>query len=66
MIIDVANMNNQSMIETYRYSKRPIINSHTAVLSLHQDQRNVSDEFLDWINPTDGLIGLSLNADLMV
>lgn len=66
IIIDVANMNQQSMIETYRYSKRPLMNSHTNVMSIHQDPRNVSDEFLDRINPSDGLIGLSFNADAIV
>jgi len=66
MIVDVANMNPQSMIETYRYAKRPLLNSHTNIMSLHQDNRNVTDEYLDRIDPSDGLIGLSLNSDMIV
>jgi membrane dipeptidase len=66
MIVDVANMNPQSMIETYRFAKRPLLNSHTNIMSLHQDKRNITDEFLDRIDPSDGLIGLSLNAEMIV
>lgn len=66
MIIDVAHMNPQSMIETYRFAKRPLLNSHTNIMSLCQDNRNITDEFLDWIDPSDGLIGLSLNSDMIV
>ena len=66
MIIDVANMNPQSMIETYRYAKRPLLNSHTNIMSLCKDNRNVTDEFLDRLDPSDGLIGLSLHADMIV
>jgi len=66
IIVDVANMNPQSMIETYRFAKRPLLNSHTNIMSLHQDNRNVTDEYLDRINPSDGLIWLSLNSDMIV
>lgn len=66
IIIDTANMNNQSMMETFLSSKKPILNSHTWALSIHKDQRNVSDEFLKLINQNESLIGISLNADLIV
>ncbi|MBU0625894.1 dipeptidase [Patescibacteria group bacterium] len=66
MIVDVANMNQESMIETYRISKKPIMNSHTNIMSIYQEPRNVSDEFLDRLDPSDGLVGLSLNSDLLI
>lgn len=66
MVIDVAHMNTQSMIETYRFAKRPLLNSHTNVMSLYNDTRNVSDEYLGRVDPSDGLIGLSLNSDMIV
>jgi len=66
MIVDVANMNPQSMIETYRFAKRPLLNSHTNIMSLYNDSRNITDEYLDRIDPSDGLIGLSLNSDMIV
>jgi len=66
ILIDVAHMNPQSMIEVYRFAKKPLLNSHTNIMSLHQDNRNVTDEYLDRIDPSDGLIGLSLNSDTIV
>jgi microsomal dipeptidase-like Zn-dependent dipeptidase len=33
---------------------------------LRQDNRNITDEFLDRLDPSDGLIGLSLYSDTIV
>lgn len=65
MIIDTANMNYQSMIETYQFTKKPIMNSHANVLALCEHSRNVTDEFLDLIDRSDGIIGLSLTSMFM-
>jgi membrane dipeptidase len=56
MIIDTANMNYQSMIETYQFTKKPIINSHTNVKALLNHSRNVTDDFLDLVARSDGVI----------
>jgi membrane dipeptidase len=56
MIIDTANMNHQSMVDVYKYTKKPIMNSHTNILSTYQDARNVRDEFLDLIAQSNGII----------
>lgn len=52
MIIDTANMNHQSMVDVYKYTKKPIMNSHTSV-------GNIKDEFLDIIAQSNGIIWLN-------
>jgi len=66
MIIDTANMNYQSMVETYQFTKKPILNSHTNVFALYGHSRNVADEFLELVRRTEGLIWLSLTSNYMV
>lgn len=46
MILDTAHMNHASMMESLKISKKPVINSHSNLLSYTQHPRNVSDEFL--------------------
>jgi len=65
MIIDTANMNYPSMVQAYQFTKKPIMNSHTNILALHQHSRNVADDFLDLVDISSGLIGLSLTSQYM-
>ncbi len=66
IIIDTANMNYQSMIESYKFTKKPIMNSHTNVKALYYQSRNVSDEFLGLVEKSEGLIGLNISSACMV
>lgn len=65
MIIDTANMNNQSMLDIYKYTKNPIMNSHTNIKSLFDHSRNVTDEFLDYVARDEWIIGLSIQSDFI-
>jgi len=65
MIIDTANMNYQSMTQAYQFTKKPIMNSHTNVLALYNHSRNVTDEFLELIQRSEWLIGLSITSEYM-
>lgn len=65
MIIDTANMNNQSMLDVYKYTKRPIMNSHTNIKALFDHSRNVTDEFLDYVARDEWIIGLSIQSDFI-
>lgn len=65
VIIDTANMNYQSMMDVYTFNKKPIINSHTNIQTLFNYSRNVTDDFLDIIGDSYGLIGLSLESACM-
>jgi len=60
IIIDVAHMSNQSMLDVLSVSHKPIINSHSNIESLFSHSRNVSDEFLLWLSKNWGLLWLSL------
>jgi len=66
MLIDTANMNYESMVETYQFTKKPIMNSHTNVFALYSHSRNVADNFLELINRSEWLIWLSLTSNYMV
>ena len=65
IIIDTANMNYQSMMDVYTFNKKPIINSHTNIQALFDYSRNVTDDFLDVIGDSYGIIGLSLESVCM-
>ncbi len=65
IIIDTANMNYPSMIETYQFTKKPIMNSHANVMGLYKHSRNVTDDFLDLINKSEWIIGLSLSSSFI-
>jgi len=56
IIIDTANMNYQSMMDVYTFNKKPIINSHTNIKALFDYSRNVTDDFLDVIGDSYGII----------
>ena len=42
------------------------MNSHTDVKALFDHSRNVADDFLEMIERSDGLVGLSLTAEHIV
>ena len=65
MIIDTANMNHDSMTDVYKYTKNPIMNSHTNIKTLYNHSRNVSDDFLELVARDEWIIGLSLQSDFI-
>ena len=62
IIVDVAGMNESSMLDTLRIARRPIIHSHTNPWTLHHHESNVRDSFLRAIADTEGVVGLSLDS----
>lgn len=62
MLVDVAHMNHQSMIDVFQLSKKPLFNSHTNIKALFGHSRNVADDILELVGESGGLIGLSLES----
>lgn len=60
VLIDTAHMNHNAMMETLNASKKPIINSHSNLISFSNHPRNVTDIFIKKLANTWGLLWLSL------
>jgi membrane dipeptidase len=58
MLIDLSHANMQTMAETVAASKAPVIVSHTACMSVHENRRNTTDANLRAIASRGGLIGI--------
>lgn len=60
MIIDTAHMSRQGMRELLQQSKKPILNSHSNVYTLHEHPRNIPDDTIDLFPTNGGVIGVSI------
>lgn len=60
MIIDTAHMNHASMMDVIHCSKKPILNSHSNIRTLHNHTRNVEDEFIDALPQNGWVLWLSV------
>jgi len=60
MIIDTAHMSHQGMKELLQQSKKPLLNSHSNVYTLHEHPRNIPDDIIDLFPANGGLIGVSI------
>ena len=59
MIIDVAHLNDPGFWDVIETSEDPIVDSHSCVLSLCDNVRNLSDERIKAMAENGGVIGLS-------
>jgi membrane dipeptidase len=60
ILIDLAHLNAQGFWDVAARSDAPLVVSHTAVHNICQSTRNLTDEQLDAIAATDGVVGISL------
>ncbi len=58
MLIDCSHANMQTMADTIRASKVPIIVSHTGCLAIHKNDRNTTDENLKLLADHGGVVGI--------
>lgn len=56
--IDVAHVNTPGVLEVCQLTKAPLLCTHTGLKSLRDVSRNISDEEIDAIAETDGVIGI--------
>ncbi|MGR5231826.1 dipeptidase [Vibrio rotiferianus] len=68
VIVDVSHSSNQTAIDAAKYSKKPIIASHSNVAAIHDISRNMSDEAIKAVGATGGAVcttgvGLFLNSE---
>ena len=58
MLIDVSHANMQTMKDTILASKRPVIVSHTACMSVYQNIRNTTDQNMTLLAEHGGVVGM--------
>lgn len=58
MLVDLSHANAQTMGETARASKSPVIISHTACMAVHENRRNTPDDVLRAVAELGGVIGI--------
>lgn len=58
--IDLAHSSQQTISDVFKYSRRPLLVSHTGVKGVCDNQRNLSDEQLVEIGARNGLVGVGL------
>lgn len=56
--IDVAHVNSRGVLDACEVARRPILCTHTGVCGVHQHARNITDEEIDAIAETGGVIGV--------
>lgn len=57
-VVDLAHVGQRTALEAARHSKAPVIVSHAGVKKLNPHRRNVTDELIDVVAATGGVIGL--------
>ncbi len=65
MLIDVSHMNQRAFYDTARYSRRPLVASHSNAHALCAQPRNLTDEQLKVIADSDGLIGVNFGNSFL-
>lgn len=58
MVVDLSHVGQRTALEAARHSKAPVIVSHAGVRKLNPHTRNVTDELIDAVAATGGVIGL--------
>lgn len=62
VVLDVSHASRATTLETCRLSTAPVIASHSDAAGVHPHPRNLSDEEIDCIAASGGVIGLNFHA----
>ncbi len=58
VLVDLAHVNTPGVLEACALASRPVFCTHTGVKGVHDHARNITDEEIDAIAETDGVIGV--------
>ncbi len=58
VVVDLAHVNTPGVLEACEVATRPVLCTHTGVKGVHEHARNISDDEIDAIAETDGVIGV--------
>lgn len=59
IIVDVSHLSDAGFYDVYRYSKRPFIATHSNSRTVHNHDRNLTDEMVKMLSDKGGMIGLN-------
>lgn len=65
MIIDVSHLSDGGIYDVFKYSKKPIVASHSNARSVCNHRRNLTDDMLKLLGENGGLTGLNYCAPFM-
>lgn len=65
ILVDVAHVNTQGVLDACRASSKPVIVSHTGVKGIYRHPRNISDEALEAVAATGGVVGVMLATNFL-
>jgi membrane dipeptidase len=58
LVVDVAHVNNRGLLDVAAMATRPLLCTHTGLKSVNEHGRNISDEAVQAIAATGGVIGI--------
>jgi len=62
IMVDLAHLNEKGFWDVAEITTAPLVSSHTAVHAISPSTRNLTDEQLDAIGQSDGLVGLNFHV----
>lgn len=65
IVIDISHLNDESALEILQLSNKPVVASHSNVRKIMNVSRNVSDEIIDMIAKSNGVIGMNASTDFI-
>ncbi|MFQ5823296.1 MAG: dipeptidase [bacterium] len=65
MIIDVAHVNTQGVLDACKVSKKPVIVTHAGLAGKNPHRRNISDEALKAVADTGGVVGVMFATNFL-
>ncbi|MFQ5650090.1 MAG: dipeptidase [bacterium] len=65
MLVDVAHVNHQGVLDACQASDKPVIVTHAGLSAVHDHARNISDQALHALADTGGLVGVILAMDFL-
>jgi membrane dipeptidase len=65
MIIDVSHAGDTTFWDVLKYSKAPVVASHSACRALAPHHRNLSDEMLKALAEKDGVVGITILPEFL-
>jgi membrane dipeptidase len=65
MMVDVAHVNNQGVLDACQVSNKPVIVTHTGLKGKFSHSRNLSDEALKAVANTGGVVGIMVATNFL-
>ncbi|MFQ5604292.1 MAG: dipeptidase [bacterium] len=65
MIIDLAHVNHPGVLDACKFSRKPVVVTHTGVKAVHDFPRNINDEAICAVAETGGVVGVMFATNFL-